>query len=361
MKRKYLPAVVLASLVSWGCGPEAPADSDADTPPEPPPVNVTVVTLEPETLEDALKLSGRLEPWVEVHVSTELGGTVQEIDFDKGQHVRRGQVLARIGTDLFEAALAEAQAELQHAEAEYKKTTELFNRQAVPRQELTAATSNYLRAQARVEQGRLRVERSIIKAPISGVAIVREIEVGEVVPAGSLLTTIDDLSRLKADIGIPENDIASFSVGERATIEVDAFPKREFEGKLHFVSPAASGANRTFPAEVALDNQDGLLRPGMIVRVKLVKQVYENRIVVPRDAVLERDSGPVAFVVRGERAELRRLRTGASEAGRIVILEGLEAGDELIVTGQRNLVDGQRVSAVHRDARLSGESVSGDA
>lgn len=336
------------ALLGWGCGSEEVAEVEANATPEPPPVNVSVTRLGPDTLKDEVKLAGRLEPWVQVRVSTELGGTVQEVGFDKGRRVAEGQVLARVGTDLLEAELAEAEATLEHAEAEYNKVTELFNRQAVPRQDLTAATSEYHAAQARVEHARLRVERSIIRAPVSGVAITREIEPGEFLPAGTLVTTIHQISRLKAVVGIPEDDIAYFEVGAEAHIGVDAYPDREFVGKMHFVGSAATGQNRTFPAEVAIDNREGDLRAGMIVRVRLVKQVFEDRIVIPRDAVLERDTGYVVFVKEDGRAALRNVETGPSEGGHIVVLEGLMVGDELIVTGHRNLVDGQPVRAVDK-------------
>ena len=116
---------------------------------------------------------------------------------------------------------------------------------------------------------------------------------------------------------------------------------------MHFLSPAATGKNRTFPAEVAIDNKGGELRPGMIVRVRLVRQVYEDLIVIPRDAVLERDTGYVVFVYEGGRAELRNVKTGPSERGEIVVLEGLKPGEDLIITGHRNLIDGQPVRSVH--------------
>jgi membrane fusion protein (multidrug efflux system) len=322
------------------------AEADANVVAEPPPVNVSVTKLKPETLRDEVKLSGRLDPWVEVQVSTELGGTVLEVGFDKGRRVAKGQILARVGTDLLEASVAEAQAALQHAESEYNKTTELFARQAVPRQDLTSATSNYHGAQARAEQARLRVERSIIRSPVAGMAIRREIEPGEFIPAGTLVTTVHQLSKLKAVVGIPEDDIAFFEVGAQAHIEIDAYPGREFTGTIHYVSPAATGQNRTFPAEIAIDNQDGKLRSGMIVRVNLVKQVFEDVIVVPRDAVLERDTGYVAFVLDNGRAVIRNVETGPSERGNVVVLEGLKPGDLLIVTGHRNLVDGQPIRQV---------------
>jgi RND family efflux transporter MFP subunit len=304
-----------------------------------------VLKVEPSTLRDVLELSGRLEPWVEVEVSTELGGTVTEIGFEKGRHVEKGQILARIGTDMLEASLAEADAGLVAAEANYAKTKELFDPQAVP-QELVAATSTFKQAEARVMQAKLRVERSIIESPVSGVAISREIEAGEVVPPGSLLTVIHDVSRLKAVTGIPEDDISHFRAGGEAGIEVDAYPGREFTGRIHFLSPAATGQNRTFPGEIEIDNRGGDLRPGMIVRVSLTRRVFENAVVAPRDAVLERDTGDVVFVLKDDRVELRKVTTGPSERGRIVLLEGLAPGETLVVSGHRNLVDGQRVRAV---------------
>ncbi len=342
-----LLAAMMIALLSWGCGSGEVVEADADVVSEPPAVNVSVMTLKPEILRDEIKLSGRLDPWVEVQVSTELGGTVQEVGFDKGRRVAKGQVLARIGTDLLEASFAEAEAALQHAESEFNKTTELFNRQAVPRQDLTSATSNYHGAQARAQHAKLRLERSIIESPVAGMAISREIETGEFIPAGTLVTTVHQLSKLKAVVGIPEDDIPFFKVGAKAHMEVDAYPEREFTGEMHFLSPAATGQNRTFPCEIAIDNRDGDLRSGMIVRVNLVKQVFEDVIVVPRDAVLERDTGYVAFVSEEGRAVLRDVETGPSERGKIVVLEGLKPGEKLIITGHRNLVDGQLVRPVN--------------
>jgi membrane fusion protein (multidrug efflux system) len=338
-------AAVLAAGLLASCSGE-PEQVAADVAPEAPPVNVSVQTIEPSTLRDELQLAGRLEPWVEVKVSTELGGTVQEVGFEKGRQIRKGQVLARIGTDLLEASLAETEAALVAADANFSKTRELFDRQAVPRQELVAATSTFKQAEARVAQARLRVERSVIESPVSGVAISREIELGEVVPPGSLITVIHDVSRLKAATGLPEDDISYFRVGGEASLEVDAYPGREFKGKIHFLSPAATGQNRTFPAEIEIDNRQGDLRPGMIVRVSLTRRVFESAVVVPRDAVLERDTGNVVFVMKDDRAELRKVETGPSERGRILLLEGVSPGEELIVSGHRNLVDGQKVRAV---------------
>lgn len=354
-------ALALLATLSLGwsaCGSgrgaeEAKANVESSS--EAPPVNVSVETIVPTSLKDELQLSGRLEPWVEVDVSTELGGTVQDVGFEKGRRVEKGQVLARIGSDLLQAALEEAEAERVAAEANYNKTTELFDRQAVPRQDLVSATSTYKRAEARVSAAKLRVERSILTAPVAGIAVTREIEPGEVVSPGARVTVLHQVSRLKAAAGIPENDISYFKIGGEAQLECDAYPGRGFSGRIYFLGPAATEQNRSFPVEIEVDNRAGELRPGMIVRVSLVRRVFDDAIVVPRDAVLERDKGNVVFVLDGEKAEQREVRTGPSESGRIVVLDGLAPGEELIVSGHRNLVDGQRVRPVSADASRAGE------
>lgn len=340
-------------LIVWGlawlaaCGASAPeAGETEESSSEPPAVNVSGETIEPSTLVEHLVLAGRIEPWLAVDISSELGGTVQNVDFEKGQRVRAGQVLARIGTDLLSVALKEAEAELLGAEANFKKTSELLERQAIPRQEHVAATSRYQAALARVEQAKLRVERSVLKAPITGVAITRDVEEGEVIPPGARVTTLHQISRLKAEVGIPENDISYFEVGGSAVVQVDAYPDRRFEGRIHFIGSAATGQNRTFPSEIELANPGGKLRPGMIARVSLTKRTFESAVVVSRDALLERDRGTVAFVVEDDRARLREVELGAFEGDRVVVLGGLSIGDLLLVSGHRNLVDKQRVQLV---------------
>ena len=148
--------------------------------------------------------------------------------------------------------------------------------------------------------------------------------------------------------GIPENDIAAFELGGAASVEVDAFPGRTFEGRIHLIGPAAEGPSRTFPAEIAIENAEGDLRPGMIARVSLVKRELEDVVVVERDVLQDRDSGPVAVVADGDVARVRELTLGATEDNRVVVEKGLEPGELLIVTGQRGLIDGQAIDVKER-------------
>lgn len=341
--RLSLPLLLLP-LATAGCGEPQTAAADAE--PERPPINVAVAELVPSDLTETLELSAQLRPWVEVDVASELGGRISEVGFREGQQVAKGQVLARVGTDLLEAALREATAVRTGAEAQYEKTKNLFERQAVPRQELITATAQFEQAKALEEQARLRVERSVVRAPISGVAIQREVEPGEVLRPGADITTLNRVDRLKAVAGIPESDVGAFARGGTATLSVDAWPEEGFAGEIHLIAPAADEKTRTFSVEVAIDNADGRLRPGMIGRLSLLRRQLHGVVVVDRDALQERDDGTVAVVLEGDEARVRPVTLGASAGNRVVVTEGLATGEILIVSGQRGLVDGQKVAVV---------------
>lgn len=349
LSRAGLLAVTLAL---GGCASEeaaAPVEASepaAGTEVERPPVNVVVTRLELRTLTERIRLSGSLEPWVDVQISTELGGAVESVGFDKGRYVRKDQLLAEIGTDLYQSAVEEAEAALTRAQATFEKAEQLFERQAVPRQDLIDATGDLDVRKAQLTQARLRLKRSTITSPIGGIAVTRDIEPGEVLAPGAPITVIQRVDRLKAVIGIPETDVAQFSVGDMATIRLDAFPDEEFEGRITFIGPATSGASRTFPADIAVANPGGSLKPGMVAEALLERRTFEDAIVVPRDAVHERDSGMVAIIMDGDRARVRSVTLGAGEGNDVMVLEGLAAGDQLVVEGHRGLVDDQRVRLV---------------
>ncbi|MBD3869121.1 MAG: efflux RND transporter periplasmic adaptor subunit [Acidobacteria bacterium] len=306
-------------------------------------VAVRVTELQPEHFLERLEVSGTLEPYEEVEVRSENGGLVREVSFEKGRRVSQGDLLCRIGDDLAEARLAQAQAELMGAEANFLKMTKLVERQAVPQQDLVAATAVRDRLLASVRESELMLERSRIHAPISGVALNRPIDTGEVLAPGAMITTLQQVRRLKVAAAVPDTEIRWLRLGGQGVLEVDAWPGREFDVAISFLSPAADRANRTFLVELKLDNRDGALRPGMVSRVRFDRRSVEDGIVIPLDALVTRIEGPAAYVVQDCAAALRQVEIDATEGDRVLVLSGLAAGDLLVVEGQRDLVDGQRV------------------
>lgn len=350
--RVFRPAALglAASVLAAGCAGESGLASEADAPAEDEfRTAVEVAPITPETLTDSLEISGRLEPRAVVRIASELGGRVEEVLFDKGDAVAAGQTLARVGSDLLGAALAEAEAEVEAARIERDRAEALVEREASPRQSLDAADANLKRALARLEAARLRFERATVASPASGVVVERDIEPGEVVAPGSPVATLHDTSVLVATIGIPEQDIAFFSEGAPAEVVLDAYDGRAVAGRISYLAPAAARPGRNFTAEIEVPNPDGGLRSGLVVRTRLERRVFREAVVVGRDLLVERDGALLAFVFRPEngaaagRAEQREVTIGPDEEDRVVVTSGLEVGERLIVRGHRNLLDGQPV------------------
>ena len=341
----FLSLAALGLLAAAGCGQEdgfaAEPATDAVAPDTRPIVAASVIA--PGFLADVLEISGRLEPRAEVMISSELGGAVEEVRFDKGDRVERGALLARVGSDLLRAALAEAEAELEGARLDYTQAKLLVEREASPAQDFLGAEINLKRFEARVEAARLRLARSEIAAPSAGVIVQRDIEPGEVLGPGSPVALLHDTSVLRATIGIPETDIAFFSIGSPAEVSLDAYPDRSFEGRITYIAPTTTRPGRSFQAEVEVENADGALRSGLIVRTRLQRRVFEDAVVIARDALVERDGILHAFVLEDGAAGLRSITLGPDEGDRVVITGGLEVGETLITNGHRNLLDGQPV------------------
>jgi membrane fusion protein (multidrug efflux system) len=297
----------------------------------------------PRPFRERLEVTGTLLPWEDVDISAELGGLVREIRFEKGQGVEADQLLARVGDDIARAQLEQARAELVDAEAKHRLAEQLFEREAIPEQELIAATSRRDAQRALVRERELKLERSLIRAPIAGVAVDEPVDEGEVVAPGTRITTLQKLDRLKLEADVPDTEIGWLAVGREGSIAVDAYPERTFDAEIRFLSPAADRSTRTFTVELELDNGERLLRPGMIARVSLLRREVSAGIVIPLDAVLNREDGQKVFVVEEGVAVERTVRVEGIEDDLALIGGGLEPGDRLVVDGQRQVGPGEPV------------------
>ncbi len=334
-----------------GCGGDPAGEIATEARDVRPVVETSAVT--PETLVDVLQIAGRLEPGAEIRMASELGGTVSEVLFEKGDRVEAGAVLARVGADLLEAAAREAEVALDAARVDFERARELVERDATPAQDLEAAEAALEGAEARLATARLRLSRADIRASASGVVVERHVEPGEVLAPGNPVADIHRIERLRATIGIPERDIAFFRIGSPASLTVDAYPDRRFEGRITYIAPAASSPGRIFESEVDVGNPDGILRSGLIVRADLERQVFENAIVVPRDLIVERDAIPHVFVLDGGRVDMRRVTLGPGRGDQVLIASGLDIGETIVVAGHRDLLDGQEVRVAGSSQQLT--------
>lgn len=311
---------------------------------EAPPVNVKVRVIRPGVVEDALLLTGRIEPLEEVTVSAESSGVVEWLGVDVGDAVKRGQEIARIDTSRIQTVHEQAVARKNLAAQELARMRDLAKGGIASPQSLDQLRTQFELAEADLAAAKILLEKSRAHAPLDGVVSLRARRQGEFTDNGAPLVRIVQTHQVKVFVGVPERDINRFSLGDTVTLTLDAIPGRTFTGLVHRLPPTADLATRTFITEVLLENGEGLLKPGMTARVRMVRDTYPEAVAVPLFSVLTLENQRFVVVEEGGAARVRPVTLGVLQGDMVHVVSGLSAGDRLIVTGQRDLREGQRVN-----------------
>jgi membrane fusion protein (multidrug efflux system) len=308
--------------------------------------NVNVLELKGTTVEDGLTVTGSVEPWEEVTLSAEVAGKLEWQGVEEGDAVTEGQELVKIDTILTRAQLDQVRAQFNLAVQELEREKNLEKEGISSSQVLDQATTERDVSEATVRTLQIQMDKSVVAAPFAGVVDKLFNEQGEFLDRGHELARLVQVHKVKVHIGIPERDIAFFAVGNPVAVTVDALPERAFAGTVFRIAVTADPVTRTFLTEVELDNADGALKPGMMARAKLVRQRYENAIAIPLFCVISLEDKYVVYVEDGGLARMREVKPGVFLDKQVHITEGLKPGDRLIVKGQRDVRDGEKVRIV---------------
>jgi membrane fusion protein, multidrug efflux system len=314
-------------------------------------VNVEVMDITAETFADRIGITGTIEAERDITVAAEESGVIREVFAERGRLLRTGQPIARIDDRVLRAQYDQAVAEAALARETYDRQRRLWEEEQIG-SEMAYLRARYgaetAAANARVLAARL--ERTVVRAPIQGVLEARMVEVGSMVGPGTAVARIIDIDTLKVSGGVPERYAGEIATGATASVTFDNLGGREFTGRTRFVGSAVNEQNRTFAVEVSVPNTGGMLKPGMVARVRLARGTAREALMVPREAVLRTESGYIVFVAREQAgrlvAESTPVITGPGAGNRVVIESGLQAGDRLIVVGQHQVANGDVVRVV---------------
>lgn len=345
----------LAVLVAAGCGGDAEAGDPAGDATEGPSftriINVEVSAVAPETFVERIRLTGTVEANRDVTISAEESGTIVELLVEKGQRVAAGDSILRIDDRLLRSQVQEAEARAALAAETWERRKRLWEEDRVG-SELAYLEARYSSEQAAASLASLtrRLERTVVTAPIEGILDDRMVELGALVSPGTPVARIVDLDPVKVVGGVPERYAADVRRGAEAVVRFDVLANREFEGRVGFVGSAVDARNRTFPIELVLPNPGRIVKPEMVASIQVVRRSFEEAVVVDQDAIVRTAEGYAVFVVEGPQdaptAHVRAVEVGASQADRVVIESGLSVGERLVVVGQQQVADGDRVRIV---------------
>lgn len=309
-------------------------------------VQVSLQELAPVNLTDTFTLPASLEAWEDLTLAAETAGSVWKINFQEGEAVQAGQVLLEIDPETARNYLQRDEQNVAVLEKKLKRYRQLESAGLISQQELDNMVNSVTTARAALKTTRLHLEKSFPKAPVNGIIDHLYVDRGEYVDPGKPLVRLVQVDRLKVIADVPEKDVVFLKVGQQVQVAPAAINNRSVAlvtGVIESIAYAADNMTRTYRTKISIDNRDGKLRPGMIVRTKFVRQQLDNVIAVPLFAVMDRNGEKIAFINDDGVARKVDIVTGSSIGQQVVVLQGLKPGQSLIIKGQQLLSDGAKI------------------
>ncbi|TFF41238.1 efflux RND transporter periplasmic adaptor subunit [Pseudomonas sp. RIT623] len=329
-----------------------------------PPVSVAAAQAELRQWQERLPAVGSLKAYQGVELSLEVAGTVKSLHFQSGQQVKAGQLLLQLDSDQETALLGTAQADLGLAKVDFGRGSQLVGDSAISRGEFDRLTAQYRRNQAVVDQLKASLAKKSISAPFSGTIGIRQVDVGAYLASGTVIATLQDLSSLYVDFNVPEQALPQLNLGQRVLAQVAAYPGQTFPASLSAINPKVDENTRNLLLRATLANPDGKLLPGMFASLQVLLPDPQPQVVVPENAITytlygnsvyrvsqkHNEDGQAQHDAEGQPSlivEQRTVQTGERREGWVVILKGLQAGDQVVTAGQLKLSPGAaiRISA----------------
>ncbi|MCA0399486.1 MAG: efflux RND transporter periplasmic adaptor subunit [Proteobacteria bacterium] len=292
-----------------------------------------------------------------VAITSRVSGVVEKVLFIEGQNVKAGDELIRLDAAEKQADLEAAKAAILTTRAQRDEMAQKLGRAQSLRQtgagteaqvadltlQLKTIETNIAAAEARERAAAARLDDLIIRAPFDGRVGLRQISVGALLDSKVVVTTLDDVSRMRLDFSVPETLITKIAVGAPVRAFSLAFPGRVFEGQVAVIDTRIDLLTRSAKVTALIPNPDAALKPGMFMNVSLQVAARENALLAWEEAIVAEGPRQIAFVVKDGKIERRVVQIGQRQAGKVEVTQGLSAGDILVVRGIQRIRQGMPV------------------
>lgn len=293
---------------------------------------------------DEVKALGTVKARESVEVTAKVSETVQRVHFESGQQVGRGAPLVTLTGQQQFAALRSAEAAATEAEKLYQRQAQLAAQQLVARASLDSQQATRDAARAQVAQIRANLADRVIRAPFSGVLGIRQVSPGALVTPGTVIATLDDVSRVYVDFPLPERVIAGAGTGQAVTATTSAWPGRNFDGTVSTVATRIDEGSRAALVRADFPNTDHALKPGMLMEVRLARG-EAPALVIPEIAVQQVGSETFVWRVKQDGSiEKAPIEVGGRVPGKVMVTKGLATGERIVTAGVGKLKAGDKVT-----------------
>jgi RND family efflux transporter MFP subunit len=287
---------------------------------------------------DAVYATGQVEPTLEIRIAPRVAGRLLALTVDEGDTVRAGQLLARLEDQDLRASVAELEAKIRYAQAQYDRNRTLRASGLIAQDPVDRSRSELEASEATLRRAREQLGFMRLVAPAAGRVIRREGEVGEFVPVNQVIFHIAGKAPLRINADVDEEDVPRVQRGQQVLVRTEAFPDRVFDGRVEEITPRGDPVSRSYRVRIALPG-DPPLRIGMTAETNIVIAQRDGALLVPTGAVID----DAVWIVSGDRARRRAVRVGVRGPERVEILGGLADEDRIIASPPATLREGAKV------------------
>ncbi|MBN9025515.1 MAG: efflux RND transporter periplasmic adaptor subunit [Rhizobiales bacterium] len=318
-----------------------------------PPQTVSTTVATAQDWRSTLEAVGSVRAVNGANLSAEVPGIVSALHFESGADVKAGDLLLELeaSDDIAHLNALKATADLQRIV--FERDSRLLKNQAIAQQQVDTDKSNLLSAESLADQQQALVDYKSVKAPFSGRLGIRQVDLGQYLPAGTPIVTLQQLDPIYVDFYVPQQALASIRKGQPVTAKVDTFPNRSFKGEVSSINAQVDTATRTVQIRASVENKDFLLLPGMFATVDIETAAPQHYVTLPQTAIAYNSYGDIAYLVddkgkdaNGQPQLVARqafVTTGPTRGDQVAILDGVKAGETVVTAGQLKLRNGTPV------------------
>ncbi|WP_115719401.1 efflux RND transporter periplasmic adaptor subunit [Gallaecimonas mangrovi] len=312
-------------------------------------VRVVTAPVQSRMLSDEIEALGTTKAFESITVTATVSDKIQAVHFHDNQAVKAGQLLVTLVHKEEQAALDAAKEDLKQQLREFNRITDLVRTKTIAASELDRLQSAAQIAKAKVAQAQAQLDDRFIRAPFDGVLGFREVSTGALVSPGTAITTLDDVSPIKLDFTVPERFLPILASGKAIFASAEAVPDHVFKGTVASVDTRIDPVSRSATVRAELQNRQDLLRPGMLLRIRLVKEARQA-LAIPAAAVFQINSQHYVFVVNAQNVvQELPITLGLRQPGVVEVTNGLSAGQQVIIRGLLKVRDGDKVETRSED------------
>ena len=314
----------------------------------------------------------------EAQVASKATGVLIKVMVEEGQTVQQGQLLAELDASTATASVAQAEAQMNKADATFAYAEQSIKKQLISKREYDQANFDMQTQKAALQTARLQLAYTRITAPVSGVIAERSVKVGNLIQVNQNLFRIVGMDPLQAVLNVPERQLGILKAHQAVQLEADALPGKKFAGNILRIAPVVDPASGTFRVTCEFHDKTGLLKPGMFGRIDIVYDHRDEALTVPRSALIEEDGETAVFVVDaapvkpvtppankddkakavskdgkdsvaaapGFIAHRKLVKIGYSDGDKVEIRAGVDAGTRVITVGRNAVRDGTAVQVL---------------